>query len=91
MIYDILGYTGSILIAIMLLPQVKLTVTTQKTKDISLVFHLINLLAGIIIVPYALHYKVYPMLITNISCGLCNSIILYYCIKNKIHPISELP
>ena len=55
MIYDILGYTGSILIAVMLLPQVKLTVTTQKTKDISLVFHLINLVAGIIIVPYALH------------------------------------
>ena len=91
MIYDILGYTGSVLIAIMLLPQVKLTVTTQKTKDISLVFHLINLVAGIIIVPYALHYKVYPMLITNISCGLCNSVILYYCIKNKIYPINEIP
>ena len=91
MIYDILGYTGSILIAIMLLPQVRHTAITQKTNDISILFHIINLLAGIIIIPYALYYKIYPMLITNTSCSICNCVIIYYCIKNKIHSISELP
>jgi uncharacterized protein with PQ loop repeat len=82
-IYMGLGYFGSCMIGIMLIPQVYLTMKTKKTDDISLEFLLMNMLAVFSMLPYSIYFKLYPVIIANSSVGLCNSILLYYKLQNR--------
>ena len=81
-IYDILGYAGSFLIGTMLIPQVYRTLTTKKTDDLSTIFIVLHMVAVGCMIPYSIHYKLYPVLFANISVGSCNGIILIQIIIN---------
>ena len=76
------GYIGSCLIGIMFIPQVLKTIKTNKTDDLSIIFLLMNTVAVLTMIPYSIHFNLIPVLIGNISVGICNSILLYYAIKN---------
>tara|TARA_B100000900_G_C20476844_1_gene673805 strand:+ start:716 stop:1000 length:285 start_codon:yes stop_codon:yes gene_type:complete len=84
-IFEILGYLGSGCLSIMMIPQVYHTIKTKKTDDISIKFLLFNLLAVCFLIPYSIHFKLYPILSANFSVFICNSIILYYAISNRIN------
>ena len=80
--YDLLGYAGSFLIGTMLIPQVYRTLTTKKTDDLSTIFIVLNMVAVGCMIPYSIHYKIYPVLFANNSVGSINGIILIQIIIN---------
>ena len=82
LLFEVFGYLGAGCLSIMTIPQVLLTIKTNKTDDLSIKFIIFNLLAVSFLLPYSCYYKIYPILIANCSVGLCNLIILYYCIRN---------
>ena len=82
LLFTIFGYIGAGCLSVMTIPQVLLTIKTNKTEDISIKFILFNLLAVSFLLPYSCYFKIYPILGANCSVGICNMIILYYCIRN---------
>jgi len=82
LLFEVFGYLGAGCLSVMTIPQVLLTIRTNKTADISINFLIFNLLAVSFLLPYSYYYKIYPIMIANSSVGLCNLIILYYCIRN---------
>jgi len=83
LLFIILGYIGSSIIGIMLIPQVYLTIKTNKTDDLSVIFLIMNMIAVVTMIPYSIYFQLYPVLIANSSVGICNSILLCYTIKNQ--------
>ena len=83
LLFIILGYIGSSMIGIMLIPQVYLTIKTNKTDDLSVIFLIMNMIAVVTMIPYSIYFQLYPVLIANSSVGICNSILLCYTIKNQ--------
>jgi uncharacterized protein with PQ loop repeat len=81
-IFDIFGYIGATFLSIMMIPQVYLTVKTNRTEDLSIKFIIFNLCAIAFLLPYSIYFKIYPVLIANFSVFICNFILLIYCIKN---------
>ena len=82
LLFITLGYIGSCMIGGMLIPQVILTIRTNKTKDLSIGFLLMNMIAVSSMIPYSLYFNLIPVLIANSSVGICNSILLYYALCN---------
>ena len=81
--FIIFGYVGSSFLTIMMLPQVYLTLKTKRTRDISPQFLILNLMAVSFILPYSTHFNLYPVIMANISIGICNLILLLIVIKNN--------
>ena len=82
-IFNILGYIGASFLTVMMYPQVYQTVKTNKTRDISVNFIYLNLCAVSFLIPYSVHFKLYPVLMANTSVGICNFLLLYFIYKNK--------
>ena len=82
-VYNILGYIGASFLTIMMYPQVYQTIKTNKTRDISVNFIYLNLCAVSFLIPYSVHYELYPVLMANTSVGICNGLLLYFICKNK--------
>ena len=82
-LFNTLGYIGSSMIGIMLIPQVYLTIKTKKTDNLSILFLIMNMTAVSTIIPYSIYFELYPVLIANSSVGICNSILLYYTVRNQ--------
>jgi uncharacterized protein with PQ loop repeat len=82
-LFNTLGYIGSSMIGIMLIPQVYLTIKTNKTDDLSILFLIMNMTAVSNMIPYSIYFELYPVLIANSSVGICNSILLYHTVKNQ--------
>jgi len=80
--FTIFGYIGSSFLTIMMFPQVYLTLKTKRTRDISPKFLILNLTAVSFILPYGIHFNLYPVVMANISIGICNLILLLIVIKN---------
>lgn len=83
LLFTIFGYIGSSFLSIMTIPQVYLTIKTNKTEDISISFIICNLFAVTFLLPYSIYFQLYPIIIANFSVCLCNLIILYYCLSNR--------
>ena len=81
-LFNVLGYIGSCMIGCMLIPQVILTIKTNKTKDLSIGYLLMNKLAVSAMIPYSIYFNLIPVLIANSSVSICNSILLYYAVCN---------
>ena len=82
LLFNVLGYIGSCMIGCMLIPQVILTIKTNKTKDLSIGFLLMNMFAVSSMIPYSIYFNLIPVLIANSSVCICNSILLYYTLCN---------
>lgn len=80
--YDICGYLGGGILAIVFIPQVYKTVITNKTEDISITSISLNIFASTLYIPYCFYYMLWPIIISNTTILICQIIILYYCIKN---------
>ena len=82
-LFNIFGYIGAGFLSLMMIPQVYLTIKTNKTDDISIKFLICNLGAIAFLLPYSIYFQIYPILIANFSVFVCNTIILSYAIRNK--------
>ena len=86
LIYNILGYCGSTFLTIMMIPQVITSYRTKKVDDISFLFVSLNILAVSCLVPYSLYFRLYPVLVANLSVGVCNLLLVFlkiYIIQTK--------
>lgn len=81
-LYDIFGFVGGGILSIVFMPQVYKTVVSDKTDDISITSISLNIFASFLYVPYSIHYRLWPLIISNSTILLCQIIILIYCIKN---------
>ena len=81
LLFTIIGYIGSSFLTIMMIPQVYISYKTKKIKDISFLFVFFNIMATTCLIPYSLHFKLYPVLIANLSVGICNLLLVIL----KIH------
>ena len=78
-----LGYIGSLTCIIQFFPQVYLTVSTDKTDDLSIKSVCLNLFTQCCIFPYSLYFKLYPIAIANFSLGICDIVLIGVYLKNK--------
>ena len=84
-IFMTLGYAGSISCIIQFFPQVYLTVTTNKTDDLSIKSVCLNLFTQCCLFPYSLYFKLYPIVLANFSLGVCDLILISVYLKNKYY------
>ena len=82
-IFIALGYIGSLSCIVQFFPQVYLTVSTDKTDDLSIKSVCLNLFTQCCIFPYSLYFKLYPIAIANFSLGICDIILIAVYLKNK--------
>ena len=71
-VVEIIGYLGSFLISIILIPQVIKTFTTKETKGLSYIFLLIGFFASVLMVVYGFFINALPIVIANIIYMICN-------------------
>ena len=74
-IYDILGYIGTFLIIISLVPQLIKTYREKKVDNISILFPLIQVIAGVCMIPYGIYLKSTQIIVINVGM-LCSALIL---------------
>jgi uncharacterized protein with PQ loop repeat len=86
--YDIVGYLGTFLITINLIPQIYLIYKTKNVENISIYFIVIGLMSGIVMGTYGILIKKIPVIIANSSIAFFYCIILAlkhaYNIENKV-------
>ena len=82
------GYIGSSIAIFMMFPQVYLTLKTRRTEDISIKTITMNLIAQMFFLPYAIYFRLYPLMTANVSLGFCDLIIIiiYFQNLNSILP-----
>ena len=83
-IFIIFGYIASIIGIIMMFPQVYLTIKKNSTEDLSIKTVCMNFMAQLFFLPYSLYFKLYPLLVANVSIGMCDAIILTIFVRNKL-------
>ena len=76
-VVDVLGFTSSILITLMFIPEVTHVYRNQDAKAINYTFLHLNLVASTFALVYSIHYNVIPMSITNLSAVLF-SLVMYH-------------
>jgi len=76
-IVDVLGFSSSILITLMFIPEIIHVYRNQDAKAINYYFLHLNLLASAFALVYSVYYNVIPMTITNASAGLF-SLVMYH-------------
>ena len=76
-VVDVLGLTSSIIITLMFIPEVTHVYKNSDAKAINYSFLHLNLVASVLALVYSVHYRVIPMIITNVSAGLF-SLVMYH-------------
>ncbi len=80
---QLIGLLGSSTISIAFIPQTYLIVKSGNTKDISLVFVCLNLLASSLMLYYGISTLIVPIIISNTSVFTNNSIIAILTLRNR--------
>jgi MtN3 and saliva related transmembrane protein len=77
-VFELMGFTASIIISISFIPQTYKTITTDQIKDLSYSFMILNIVASSMMVAYGFHKDVIPVVISNTSVLINCSVMLYY-------------
>ena len=80
---EFIGLLGSSTISVAFIPQTYLIVKSGNTKDISLVFVCLNLLASSLMLYYGVSTLIVPIIISNTSVFTNNSIIALVTVRNR--------
>jgi MtN3 and saliva related transmembrane protein len=86
-IADVLGYIGSSLVSINLIPQIIVIIKNKSGTDVSYLTNLTNIIACIFMLVYGLNKKLIPVIISN-SLILISSIIIF-CLKKYYENINS--
>ena len=74
---NILGYSGGSLLVITLFPQIYQTYKTKQTRDLSLLFVILQIITCILFLSYGILLKEYPLVIANSIVFLEQLLLLY--------------
>ena len=77
-VVDVLGLTSSIIITLMFIPEVAHVYKNSDAKAINYSFLHLNLVASVLALVYSVHYRVIPMIITNVSAGLFSLVMFHF-------------
>ena len=87
----LIGYIGSGLITICLVPQVYTTYKTKTVEGLSISFLILQILSSICYVIYGLYEQTLPIIISNGATILFSIIlIIFYCRYKEFRPKSPL-
>lgn len=81
---DVLGFTSSILITLMFVPEVIHVYRHHDAKAINYTFLHLNLISSVFALVYSIHYDVIPMTITNLSSGLFSLVLYHFKYVNEL-------
>lgn len=79
---EVIGLLGSSIISTAFIPQTYMVVKTGNTKDISLGFISLNLTASSLMLYFGISTRIVPIIISNSSVFINNSIMAFIKIKN---------
>ena len=83
-VVDVLGLTSSIIITLMFIPEVTHVYKNSDAKAINYSFLHLNLVASVLALVYSVHYRVIPMIITNVSAGLFSLVMYHFKYVNEV-------
>ena len=83
-VVDVLGLTSSIIITLMFIPEVSHVYKNSDAKAINYSFLHLNLVASVLALVYSVHYRVIPMIITNVSAGLFSLVMYHFKYVNEV-------
>jgi MtN3 and saliva related transmembrane protein len=78
---EIIGFTAGIFLAVSLVPQIIKSWKTRSTKDISLIWSLINLIGEILWIVYGFYLNSYSLIIMSSISFLMNIFMMSLKIK----------
>ena len=81
---DVLGLISSIIITLMFIPEVTHVYKNSDAKAINYSFLHLNLVASVLALVYSVHYRVIPMIITNVSAGLFSLVMYHFKYVNEV-------
>tara|TARA_B110001469_G_scaffold98945_1_gene95802 strand:+ start:237 stop:536 length:300 start_codon:yes stop_codon:yes gene_type:complete len=82
--YDYVGYIASILLCMILIPQLYHIFKVKKMDQISWYFILLNLLTSILFLIYGILIEAFPIVIANIILCIQNLMLIFLKIKFNI-------
>ena len=85
---DVLGLVSSIIIALMFIPEILHVYKNHDAKAINYSFLHLNLSASIFGLVYSIHYKIIPMIITNLSAGMFSIVIYRFKCMSEVKEVS---
>jgi MtN3 and saliva related transmembrane protein len=85
-VVDILGYSGTCLLGITMLPQVYKTFSEKRANDLSLSYLILQFSANVLFIVYGYFIQSIPVIISNCIVFLCSFSLMYakYRYKNYI-------
>ena len=76
---DYIGIFGSLLVGFSFIPQTYKTLKTKKSKDISKLFVITNIISSTCMLIFGIRRNILPIMIANGSVFI-NALILFYCV-----------
>ena len=80
---DTLGFVGTAILGVTMLPQVFKTFKEKKANDLSLIYLLLQLSANFLFITYGYFISSLPVIISNGIVSLCSSSLIYAKYKYK--------
>ena len=74
---NIIGFTGTALLGVTMLPQVYKTFSEKKANDLSLCYLLLQFSANVLFIIYGYLIQSLPVIISNCIVFLCSSSLMY--------------
>jgi len=74
---DIIGYIGTGLLAVTLVPQVYKTFKIRKANDLSWVYLVLQISSNILFIIYGFGLNSLPIIISNCTVGACSLSLVY--------------
>ena len=87
---DIIGYVGTGLLTITMLPQVYKTFKTKKANELSWIYLILQFTANILFIFYGFGIESLPVIISNCVVAVCSSALIWakMCFA-EIHDLTE--
>ena len=87
---EALGYVGTAILGVTLLPQVFKTFREKKANDLSLSYLVLQLFANVLFIGYGYFISSIPVIISNGIVSICSSSLIYAKCKFKDYaPLSD--
>ena len=85
MYVDIIGYIGTIILGITLIPQVYKTYSEKKAEHLSGIYLYLQILANVLFIVYAYYIKSFPIIICNslVFCFASSLVFAKYKFRNE--------
>jgi uncharacterized protein with PQ loop repeat len=82
--YEILAYIGICIVSINLFPQIFLIIKNQNADSVSYLTYALNMISSFLLIIYALHFNLIPILVGNIMIFITSFSIIILKFKYEV-------